>query len=271
MDDAGEDLEVLDQDDPRAGEDDVAGDVLEYEVDRLTEPGEDAGQGKVVVVATPIGNLDDMSPRARKALEDADIVACEDTRRTGRLLAHLGFKKRMLSMHDHNERRRLPQLIDALDQGLVVAVVSDAGTPLVNDPGFLLVREAAENGIRVEPIPGPSAILAALVASALPPYPFTFAGFAPPRANRRRQLYKNLGELGHTFVLFESPHRLINSLADAHDALGDRPAAVCRELTKLHEEILRGELGSLHAELAARPSLKGEFVIVIGPEPKKKR
>ncbi len=231
----------------------------------------DPGEGKVVVVATPIGNLDDLSPRARRALESADIIACEDTRRTGRLLAHLGLKKRMMSMHDHNERRRLPQLIDALYQGLVVAVVSDAGTPLVNDPGFLLVREAAENDIRVEPVPGPSAILAALVASALPPYPFTFAGFAPNRVKRRRQFYKNMGELGHTFVLFESPHRLITSLADARAEIGDRPAAVCRELTKMHEEVLRGDLGSLHQELSARPSLKGEFVIVVGPEPKKKR
>ena len=230
-----------------------------------------SGEGKVVVVATPIGNLDDLSPRARRALEEADIIACEDTRRTGRLLAHLGIKKRMMSMHDHNERRRLPQLADALDQGLVVAVVSDAGTPLVNDPGFLLVREAAENDIRVEPIPGPSAMLAALVASALPPYPFTFAGFAPNRVKRRRQFYRNMGELGHTFVLFESPHRLITSLADARAEIGDRPAAVCRELTKMHEEILRGDLGSLHRELSARPSLKGEFVIVVGPEPKKKR
>ena len=229
-----------------------------------------AGDGRVVVVATPIGNLDDLSPRARRALDEADLIACEDTRRTGRLLAHLGIKKRMLSMHDHNEHRRLPQLVDALEQGLVVAVVSDAGTPLVNDPGFLLVREAAEQGIRVEPIPGPSAILAALVASALPPYPFTFAGFAPTRVKRRRQFYKQLGELGHTFVLFESPHRLITSLDDARAELGDRPAAVCRELTKLHEEILRGGLDTLHHELAARPSLKGEFVVVIGPEPKKK-
>ena len=234
-------------------------------------PAEDATGGKVSVVATPIGHLDDLSPRARKALEEADIVACEDTRRTGRLLAHLGLKKRMMSMHDHNEHRRLPQLMDALEQGLMVAVVSDAGTPLVNDPGFLLVREAAERGIRIEPIPGPSAILTALVASALPPYPFTFAGFAPNRVKRRRSFFRQMGELDHTFIFFESPHRLLSSLHDAYEELGERPAAVCRELTKMHEEVLRGDLRELHRLLAARPSIKGEFVVVVGPEPKKKK
>ena len=230
----------------------------------------DGGAGKVSVVATPIGHLDDLSPRARQALEEADIVACEDTRRTGRLLAHLGLKKRMLSMHDHNEHRRLPQLMEALSQGLRIAVVSDAGTPLVNDPGFLLVREAAEHDIRIEPIPGPSAILTALVASALPPYPFTFAGFAPPKVKRRRTFFRNMGDLEHTFIFFESPHRLITCLKDAYDELGERPVAVCRELTKLHEEVLRGNLRELHQTLAARPSIKGEFVVVVGPEPKKK-
>lgn len=228
---------------------------------------DDRGLGKVVVVATPIGHLDDLSPRARRALEDADLVACEDTRRTGRLLAHLGIEKRMLSMHDHNERKRLPGLVEALEEGQVIAVVSDAGTPLVSDPGFLLVREAAERGIRVEPIPGPSAILVALVASALPPYPFTFGGFPPPRSGRRQRFYREMSELGHTLVLFESPHRILASLAAAREEMGDdRPAAVCRELTKLHEEVLRGSLGEIYAELEARPSIKGEIVLVIGPE-----
>lgn len=220
--------------------------------------------GKVFVVATPIGNLDDLSPRAKAALETADIIACEDTRHTGRLLHGLGLKKRMLSMHDHNERARLPQLMDALEQGLVVAVVSDAGTPLLSDPGFPLVREAAAQGIRVEPIPGPSAALAALVASALPPYPFTFAGFPPNRVKRRRAFYRKFGDLEHTFIAFESPHRLIQSLADAHEELGDRSVAVCRELTKMYEEVLRGTLGEVLEVLQARPSLKGEYVIVIG-------
>ncbi|MEM7354064.1 MAG: 16S rRNA (cytidine(1402)-2'-O)-methyltransferase [Acidobacteriota bacterium] len=222
-------------------------------------------EGKLLVVSTPIGNLDDVSPRVRSAVEEADLIACEDTRHSGRLLAHLGIKRRMLSMHDHNERRRLPQLVDALEQGLVVAVLSDAGTPLVSDPGFLLVREAAAKGIRIEPIPGPSAILAALVVSALPPYPFTFAGFPPAKGvKRRRRFFRRFKELEHTLIFFESPHRLLSCLADTLAELGDRPAAVCRELTKLHEEVLRGPLSELHRTLAQRPSLKGEFVVVVG-------
>ncbi len=224
--------------------------------------------GKVLVVSTPIGNLDDVSPRVRQAIEEADLIACEDTRRSGRLLAHLGIKKRMLSMHDHNERKRLPQLVEALEQGLIVAIVSDAGTPLVNDPGFLLVREAAQRGIRVEPIPGPSAILAALVVSALPPYPFTFVGFPPVKVKRRRHFFRQYKDLDHTLIFFESPHRLLSCLSDALAELGDRPATACRELTKLHEEVLRGPLSELHATLSKRAALKGEFVVVVGKPPR---
>ncbi len=220
--------------------------------------------GKLLIVSTPIGNLDDVSPRVRQAIEQADLIACEDTRRSGRLLSHLGVKKRMLSMHDHNERKRLPQLVEALEQGLVLAILSDAGTPLISDPGFLLVREAARLGIRIEPVPGPSAILAALVVSALPPYPFTFAGFPPAKVKRRRYFFRQLKDLGHTLILFESPHRLLSCLSDALSELGDRPAAVCRELTKLHEEVLRGPLSELHATLGKRAALKGEFVLVVG-------
>lgn len=220
--------------------------------------------GRLVVVSTPIGNLEDISPRAVRALEEADLVACEDTRHSGRLMAHLGLSKRLVSLHEHNEAQRLPQLMSALEQGLVVALVSDAGTPLVSDPGFLLTREAAAQGYRIEPIPGPSAILAALVASGLPPYPFTFAGFPPRTGKKRRRFYRNLAELEHTLVFFESPHRLLTSLNEALDLLGNRPAAIGRELTKLHEEILRGPLADLLEELRGRPSLKGEFVVVLG-------
>jgi 16S rRNA (cytidine1402-2'-O)-methyltransferase len=228
-------------------------------------PGEPrARRGTLLVVATPIGNLDDLSPRARTAFERADMVACEDTRHTGRLLAQLGIGRPLVSLHEHNERQRLPQLLAALGRGATVALASDAGTPLVSDPGYLLVREAAAAGFRVEPVPGPSAVLAALIASALPPYPFTFAGFPPPRAGKRRSFYRELAGLGHTVVVFESPHRLIASLDDAIAELGDRPAAVCRELTKLHEEVLRGPLSELREELAGRAALKGEFVVVIG-------
>ena len=221
-------------------------------------------RGKLLVVATPIGNLDDLSPRAREALAGADLVACEDTRHTGRLLAHFGIRKPMLSVHEHNERARLPRLLAELQEGKTVALVSDAGAPLLSDPGFVLVREAAAQGVRIEPIPGPSAVLAALVVSGLPPYPFTFAGFPPPKTGKRRTFYARWQSLGHTLVVFESPHRLLASLEDALTELGDRPAAVARELTKLHEEVLRGTLSEILAELAARPALKGEFVLVLG-------
>jgi 16S rRNA (cytidine1402-2'-O)-methyltransferase len=219
--------------------------------------------GTLLVVSTPIGNLDDLSPRAQAAFERADLVACEDTRHTGRLLARLGLKKTLVSLHEHNERQRLPRLLAALEDGATIALASDAGTPLLSDPGYLLVREAVARGVRIEPVPGPSAPLAALVVSGLPPYPFTFAGFPPPKSGRRRSFYRRLAALEHTLVVFESPHRLLASLADAVAELGDRPAAVGRELTKLHEEVLRGRLSELAAALAARPALKGEFVLVI--------
>jgi 16S rRNA (cytidine1402-2'-O)-methyltransferase len=219
--------------------------------------------GKLLVVATPIGNLDDLSARAQAAFAQADLIACEDTRHTGRLLAHLGIKKPLVSLHEHNERQRLPRLLADLEEGKVIAVASDAGTPLLSDPGFLLVREAAARGIRIEPIPGPSALLTALVASGLPPYPFTFAGFPPPKSGKRRTFYKEWANLGHTLILFESPHRLLASLEDALAELGDRRVAVARELTKLHEEILRGTLSEVLETLRARASLKGEFVVVV--------
>jgi 16S rRNA (cytidine1402-2'-O)-methyltransferase len=221
--------------------------------------------GRLLIVATPIGNLDDISPRARAALEQADLVACEDTRRTGRLLSHLGIKKKLLSLHEHNERQRLPRLLDCLSRGQTVALTSDAGTPLLSDPGFLLVREAIAQGIPVEHLPGPSAVLAALVVSGLPPYPFTFAGFPPPKSGKRKRFFARFADLDHTLIFFESPHRLLASLGDALDELGDRPAVLGRELTKLHEEVLRGSLVELVEEIRARPSLKGEFVLVVGP------
>lgn len=219
--------------------------------------------GRLIVASTPIGNLGDLSPRLREAFERADLVACEDTRVTGRLLHHLGIKKPLVSLHDHNERQRLPRLLAELEAGKTIALCSDAGTPLLSDPGFVLVREAAARGVVVEPVPGPSAVLAALVGSGLPPYPFTFAGFAPPKSGKRRAFYRGLATLGHTMVVFESPHRLLASLDDAIAELGDRPGAIARELTKLHEEFLRGRLSELAATLGGRPSLKGEFVLVV--------
>lgn len=219
--------------------------------------------GRLTIIATPIGNLADLTDRARQALERATLVACEDTRHTGRLLAHLGLDKKLLSLHEHNERARLEPLLDRLCSGEDVALVSDAGTPLLSDPGFVLVRAAVEREIRVEAMPGPSAVLAALVLSALPPYPFTFAGFPPPKSGKRRTFFRRFAGLGHTLVLFESPHRLLASLDDAAAVFGaDRPAAVSRELTKLHEETERGTLGEL-AERLGKKKPRGEYVIVI--------
>jgi 16S rRNA (cytidine1402-2'-O)-methyltransferase len=220
--------------------------------------------GTLFVVATPIGNLEDLSPRARRVLAEVDLVACEDTRRTGALLAKLGAKRPLVSLHEHNERARLPKLLAALGEGRKVALVSDAGTPLLSDPGYPLVRAAIAAGIEVVAVPGPSAALAALVASGLPPYPFTFAGFPPPRAGKRRAFYRALAVQPHTLIVFESPHRILASLDNAVTELGDRPAAIGRELTKLHEEMLRGSLSELRAQLTERAKLLGEFVIVIG-------
>lgn len=223
--------------------------------------------GRLLVVSTPIGNLGDLTPRAREAFQASSLVACEDTRHTGRLLHQLGIKRPLLSLHEHNERTRLPQLLARLEAGETIALVSDAGTPLLSDPGFLLVRAAAARGVRIEAIPGPSALLAALVVSGLPPYPFTFGGFPPPKSGKRRAFYAGFAALPHTLVFFESPHRLMASLADALAELGARPAALARELTKLHEETLRGSLAEIGTRLAERPVLRGEYVLVIGAAP----
>lgn len=225
---------------------------------------------RLIVVATPIGNLSDLSPRALQALSGARLIACEDTRRTGRLLAGRGIKTRLISLHEHNERRRVPELMEQLEKGEDVVLVSDAGTPLLSDPGFVLVRSAIEHDIVVEHIPGPSAVLSALVVSGLPPYPFTFAGFVPPRTVKRRKFYSELGALGHTVVVFESPHRILRSLEDFVQTLGDRPIAVARELTKMHEEIIRGAGSEVLNQLRQRSSIKGEFTIVFA-KPAKER
>ena len=220
--------------------------------------------GRLLIVSTPIGNLGDLSPRARAAFAEADLVACEDTRYTGRLLHDLEIRKPLVSLHEHNERQRVPRLLAALEAGETIAIASDAGTPLLSDPGFVLVREALAAGARVEAVPGPSALLAALVVSGLPPQPFTFAGFPPPKTGKRRAFYRALATLEHTVIVFESPHRLLASLEDALAELGERPAAIARELTKLHEETLRGPLSELLAALRLRPTLKGEYVLVFG-------
>jgi 16S rRNA (cytidine1402-2'-O)-methyltransferase len=221
--------------------------------------------GTLFVVSTPIGNLADLSPRAREILGEVQAIACEDTRHTGRLLSYFGIKARLISLHDHNETRRVPEIIERLEQGDDIALVSDAGTPLVADPGFPLVREAAARGLAIRAVPGPSALLAALAVSGLPPYPVTFAGFAPRKAGKRRAFLAGMAALGHTCVVFESPHRILATLAVAAEEFAGRPVALCRELTKLHEEVLRGTAADILATLAARPSVKGELVLVFGP------
>jgi 16S rRNA (cytidine1402-2'-O)-methyltransferase len=249
--------------DPDPAADEAASPAAGTETAGTEAAGAGAAGGRLLVVATPIGNLDDLSPRARAAFAAADRIACEDTRHTGRLLAGLGIDRPLVSLHEHNERQRLPQLLAALAGGETIALASDAGTPLLSDPGYLLVREAATRGVRVEAIPGASAVLAAVVTSALPPYPFTFAGFPPPKSGKRRGFYRRFADLGHTLVVFESPHRILASLDDAVAELGDRPAALCRELTKLHEEVVRGTLSELRADLAARDAIRGELVLVV--------
>ena len=220
--------------------------------------------GRLLLVATPIGNLDDLTPRASAAFAEADLIACEDTRRTGLLLHNLGIKKPLLSLHEHNERARANSVLAALDSGQTVAVASDAGTPLLSDPGYVVTRAAIAAGHRVEAIPGASAPLVALLVSGLPPHPFTFAGFPPPKSGKRRAFFRRFAQLGHTLIVFESPHRIVASLADAIAELGDRRAALARELTKLNEEVVRGTLTEIHLEFAQRDRILGEFVLVIG-------
>jgi 16S rRNA (cytidine1402-2'-O)-methyltransferase len=217
------------------------------------------------VTATPIGNLGDVTIRALAVLRGADLIACEDTRITGRLLDRHGIKTRLFPYHEHNAAGMRPVLLERLASGGRVALVSDAGTPLISDPGYRLVREAREAGIAVFPVPGPSAVMAALSAAGLPTDRFLFAGFLPPRSAARRTALAEFVTLKATLVFFESAQRLPETLADMADVLGPRDAAVCRELTKLFEEFREGPLADLAAAYAAAGPPKGEVVIVLGP------
>jgi 16S rRNA (cytidine1402-2'-O)-methyltransferase len=222
--------------------------------------------GTLFVVGTPIGNLGDVSDRARETLASVDVVAAEDTRRTGRLLAHLGVSKPLVSFFEANEERRSHELVDRLRAGADIALVTDAGMPSVSDPGFRLVRSAIDAGVAVTTVPGPSAPLAALVVSGLPTDRFVFEGFAPRRAGERRSRLSELGADPRTIVLFESPGRVVALLRDALEVLGDRRVAVARELTKLHEEVLRGRISDVLARLADAPP-RGEIVVVLEGAP----
>ena len=222
--------------------------------------------GTLFVVATPIGNVDDISLRARTVLGAAEIVAAEDTRRTGRLLGRLGIDCKLVSCHEHNEVRRIPELLDCLRGGGDVAVVSDAGTPVVSDPGVYLVSKAARAGIDVEAIPGPSAVLAALCVAGLPVRRFVFEGFLPRGGGDRGRALDRVAESTITSVLFESPHRIHATLTDLERVLGDeRQIALCRELTKMHEQTLRGTAAEVRSGLS--DPARGEITVVIEGRP----
>jgi 16S rRNA (cytidine1402-2'-O)-methyltransferase len=220
--------------------------------------------GTLFLVSTPIGNLEDITLRALRVLREADVVAAEDTRRTRGLLVHHGIDTPMLSFHAHNTRGRLPQLLGRLARGENVALVTDAGTPSVSDPGLELVQACIEQGIEIDPIPGASAPLAAAVASGFPLAPWTVFGFPPHRSKDRKAWWSQVSATEHTVTFFEAPHRVRATLDEATIELGDRPIVVGRELTKAHQQFLRGTATTLSAALV---SPKGEFTIVVGPKP----
>ena len=223
----------------------------------------------LVLVSTPIGNLGDMTSRAATVLRLADMVLCEDSRVTARLLSALGLRARLEPFHDHNEDQRIPRLLEAAKAGQKLALVSDAGTPLMSDPGFRLVRAMVAAGLAVTAIPGPNAAVTALSLSGLPPHPYLFLGFPPPRGAARRTAFAALraaeaAGLSASMVWYESPHRVAETLDDLLTVFGDRPAALARELTKHFEEVRRGPLSSLVAGVAADPP-RGEITLVLGP------
>lgn len=222
--------------------------------------------GQLFVVATPIGNLEDITYRAVRILREVAAVACEDTRQTRKLLGHYRIATPLISYHEHNEQERAAELVARMREGESIALVSDAGTPLVSDPGFRLVAAAIEAQITVTPIPGPSAALAALAAAGLPTHAFRFYGFLPVKASKREALLDSLRQAAETAVCYEAPHRIAESLEAIERILGgDRRMALAREITKVHEEFLRGTVTAIRAEIGRRPTIKGEFTVLIGP------
>jgi len=219
--------------------------------------------GALYVVATPLGNLEDLSPRAARILAEVDLIAAEDTRRSGHLLKAHGIATPMTSYYEHNENTKGKRILDALAQGRSVALVSDAGTPGISDPGYRLVRDARERGFPVFPVPGPNAAVAALSVSGLPTDRFLFVGFLPPKDRARERALEELADVSATLVVYEAPLRAAACLADMEAAWGDREAFLCREATKVHEEYRRGRLSELRAELQKRDSVKGELVLVV--------
>jgi 16S rRNA (cytidine1402-2'-O)-methyltransferase len=220
-------------------------------------------KGRLLIVGTPIGNLEDLSPRARRSLEEADAIFCEDTRVTGKLAARFGFAAERLSVPAPREKSRVPELLARLAAGQTVALVSDAGMPLLSDPGEHLVSAAAAQGHPVLVVPGPSAPAAALAVSGLPAVPHSFLGFPPARSGERRRFLERWRDRAETLVWFEAPHRLVGSLEDAADVLGPRRACVARELTKIHEEAVRGTLQQIAAVFRSRGAGRGEATVVV--------
>jgi 16S rRNA (cytidine1402-2'-O)-methyltransferase len=220
--------------------------------------------GILYVVSTPIGNLEDITLRALRILREVDLIACEDTRQTRKLLDHFGVVKAAVSYHEHNETQRSKELIEKLEGGASVALVSDAGTPLVSDPGYRVVTAAVAAGIAVVPIPGPSAVLTALAAAGLATDSFRFCGFLPAKTTQRQKALEQVKGETCTLIFHETPHRIVEALADVEAVMGSRPVVVARELTKLHEEFVRGDVGEVRAQLAARPAIKGEITLLIG-------
>jgi 16S rRNA (cytidine1402-2'-O)-methyltransferase len=220
--------------------------------------------GTLYVVATPIGNLEDITLRALRLLKEASLIACEDTRQTRKLLEHYGIRTPAVSYHEHNEAARTQELLARLKAGDSVALVSDAGTPLISDPGYRLVEAAIAAGIRVTPAPGASAALGALAAAGLATDQFRFCGFLPSKRGQRRRALEALARETCTLVFYEAPHRILDTLEDVAELYGARPVVVARELTKLHEEFLRGPAREVRAALEARPAVKGEITLLIG-------
>lgn len=220
--------------------------------------------GRLYVVGTPIGNMEDITLRALNTLKACDLIACEDTRRTQKLLNHYDIKTRTVSYHEHNEMTRAPELVLEMEQGSAISLVSDAGTPVLSDPGFRLVHLAIRHKIQVIPVPGPSALVAALTAAGLPMNEFIFAGFLPAKRSARLKALKEVAEFEKTIVFYESPHRAVESLRDIHEILGDREAVIAREVTKIHEEFIRGLVSEICGALK-KGTIKGELTIILGP------
>jgi 16S rRNA (cytidine1402-2'-O)-methyltransferase len=220
--------------------------------------------GTLYIVATPIGNLEDLTLRALRVLREVDAIACEDTRQTYKLLSHFGISKPVVSYHEHNEAGRATELVKRMEGGASVALVTDAGTPLVSDPGYRLVQAAIAAGVTVVPIPGPSAVVTALSAAGLPTDSFRFCGFLPAKSSQRKKLLEELKAETCTLVFYETPHRILDALEEITTVMPSRPVVVARELTKLHEEFLRGTAAEIRAQLASRPSVKGEITLLIG-------